>query len=519
MADPTSLLHQPSREEDPETPSNNLYHSLDQIIEQSEASFGWNQFLQSILVSLASLFDGTQTFISVYTDATPTWHCSSDTTTCNTSSDICDLSTSDWAWDSVSSKTIISDWNLQCSSSFITGLPASSYFMGGVIGGLLLGTLADSSLGRKRLLVISCITMSVAAFATIFSTNVWIYSALRFASGIGRSSISTCVLVLLMERVGRKWRPRVGIMQFFFFTLGFLSLPAIAYINRANSWRALYLCTSIPAMFYCLFLHFFVKESPRWLFMNGRGEEAITVLKKSAASKPIISELNSLLCAEDLRSKAAESTKSSDPYKSMKELFAKKWAMKRTLVVMVLGFGIGMVYYGMPLGVGNLGFNIYLSVMFNALLEIPSYPLTLIILEKWSRKFSVLWFCLVSGICGVVCAVVGDQQKVIRIVLELASFFCSRTAWNLISMFTVELFPTCVRNSATSLLRQSYILSAVFSSMLVSVGSSSGFLSYGVFGVAIFVSGFFVAFLPDTRGGTLCDTMDEQERKENMILG
>lgn len=390
--------------------------------------------------------------------------------------------------------------------------------MGSVLGGILLGTLADSSLGRKRLLLISCITMSVAAFTTIFSTNVWIYSALRLVSGVGRSCISTCVLVLLMERVGGKWRPRVGIMQFFFFTLGFLSLPAIAYINRANSWRALYLCTSIPAMLYCILLQFFVKESPRWLFMNGRGEEAIAILKKSALSNPI-SGFNSVLLSADLRSKAPESTKSSDPYKSMKDLFAKKWALRRTLVVMVLGFGIGMVYYGMPLGVGNLGFNIYLSVMFNALLEIPSYPITLIILEKWSRKFSVLWFCLAGGICGVLCAVVGDKQKVIRIVLELASFFCSRTAWNLISMFTVELFPTCVRNSATSLLRQSYVLSAVFSSMLVSVGSSNGFLSYGVFGVAIFVSGFFVAFLPDSRGGTLCDTMDEQEGKENMILG
>lgn len=349
MADPTSLLPQSNREKDPETPSNNLLHSLGQIIEQSEASFGWNQFFQSILVSLASLFDGTQTFISVYTDATPTWHCTSDTTTCNTSSDICDLVTSDWAWDSISSKTIISDWNLQCSSSFISGLPASSYFMGSVLGGILLGTLADSSLGRKRLLLISCITMSVAAFTTIFSTNVWIYSALRFVSGVGRSCISTCVLVLLMERVGKKWRPRVGIMQFFFFTLGFLSLPAIAYINRANSWRALYSCTSIPAMLYCILLQFFVKESPRWLFMNGREEEAIAILKKSALSNQI-SGFNLVLLSADLRSKAPESPKSSDPYKSMKDLFAKKWAMRRTLVVMVLGFGIGMVYYGMPLG-------------------------------------------------------------------------------------------------------------------------------------------------------------------------
>ncbi|KAB2636943.1 organic cation/carnitine transporter 3-like [Pyrus ussuriensis x Pyrus communis] len=514
MADPTPFGLDPNME-DPETLRTNLLNSLDQIIEQNQSSFGWKQFLQAILVSLASLFDGQQTFISVYTDAIPTWHCSTTTTTsCTTNSNICDLADSDWSWDSTSSTTIISDWSLQCSSSFIRGLPASSYFLGGVVGGFLLGTLADSSLGRKKLLLISCVTMSLASFITIFSPNVWVYSAVRFISGVGRSSISTCVLVLLMEKVGKKWRPRVGIMQFFFFTLGFLSLPLIAYLNRANSWRALYLCTSIPAVLYCLLLQFFVSESPRWLFMNGKKEEAVAILLKSAGQN-YPSELKLLLVSSH-EVEVDSSNISNHPYKSMKDLFAKRWAMKRTLTVMVLGFGIGMVYYGMPLGVGSLGFNIYLSVMFNALLEIPSYPITCIILERWSRKFSVLGFCLVSGICGIVCAVVG--QKGVRIGLELASFFCSRTAWNLISMFTVELFPTCVRNSATSLLRQSYVLSAVFSSMLVSVGSSNEFLSYGVFGLAIFFSGFFVGFLPDTRGGMLCDTMDEQERKENMIL-
>jgi len=31
-----------------------------------------------------------------------------------------------------------------------------------------------------------------------------------------------------------------------------------------------------------------------------------------------------------------------------------------------------MVYLGMPLAIGNLGFNIYLAVIFNASMEIPS---------------------------------------------------------------------------------------------------------------------------------------------------
>jgi hypothetical protein len=39
---------------------------------------------------------------------------------------------------------------------------------------------------------------------------------------------------------------------------------------------------------------------------------------------------------------------------------------------MIIGIRIGMVYLGMPLAVGNLEFNIYLAVVFNASMEIPT---------------------------------------------------------------------------------------------------------------------------------------------------
>ncbi|KAG6743725.1 hypothetical protein POTOM_052426 [Populus tomentosa] len=60
-------------------------------------------------------------------------------------------------------------------------------------------------------------------------------------------------------------------------------------------------------------------------------------------------------------------------YSPIKILLVRKWALQRLLIVMLTGFGIGIVYYSMPLAVGNLGFNVYLSVAFNALAEIPSY--------------------------------------------------------------------------------------------------------------------------------------------------
>ncbi|KAF3448796.1 hypothetical protein FNV43_RR09509 [Rhamnella rubrinervis] len=235
--------------------------SLDSTIESCIGDFGWTQFLQALLVSFAWVFDAHQTFISVFTDAKPSWHCN-NYSSCNSINNICGLPKDSWTWDFPKHTSIISDWGLECAGSFMTGLPESSFFVGCLVGGLLLATLADSTLGRKNMLFLGCLVMSISALFTAFSTNIWIYSVLRFVSGFGRATIGTCALVLSTELVGRRWRGQVGVIGFFCFTLGFLSLPAIAYINRGSSWRILYLWTSVPTIIYCIVIHYSVRESP-----------------------------------------------------------------------------------------------------------------------------------------------------------------------------------------------------------------------------------------------------------------
>jgi hypothetical protein len=372
--------------------------------------------------------------------------------------------------------------------------------------------LGDFYLGRKNLLYLSFLIMSTTALMTAFSTNIWMYSSLRFVSGIGRASITTCALILLTERVGKRWRGQIGTMIFFVYSLGLLSLPAVAYMNRGSTWRILYLCTSIPAISYCIIPYFFVYESPRWLFMQGHDIEAISVLKRIASID--VSSLDSYLSNIAPRQEISRA----NPYKSMKDLFKRRWTLKRILATMVLGFGIGVEYFGMLFGVGNLDFSIYLSVIFNASLLIPSNLLTLFIIARWKRKVSLFAFCTTSGICSIICVVVGNGREGIQIGLELASFFCSNLAYNVMIIFTIELFPTSVRNSATTLTRQAVVFGSVFDPILTSAGRRNEFLSFGIFGLAILFCGFFVIILPETKDKTLCNTIDEQERKDSIIM-
>ncbi|KAM7269521.1 hypothetical protein ACFE04_025018 [Oxalis oulophora] len=486
--------------------------SLDDIIHRYVGDFNWKLFLQAVIVSIAWVFDAQQTFISVFTDADPTWHCTSPHGCDSTISNMCDLAKDSWAWDLSKHTSIISEWDLQCANSLISGLPASAFFMGCLIGGILLATLADSWLGRKKMLFFCSITMAMSSLLTTLSTNIWQYSLLKFINGFGRATIGTSALVLSTELVGKKWRGEVGVIGFFFFTFGFLSLPLMAYLNHGNSWKNLYLWTSIPTLLYCVLIYFFVCESPRWLFVRGRKEEAISILKQFAVRAPLPVDPN--LITSEPPFVQEYSAGNMNLYSAIKILLERSWSRKRMVTVMIVGFGIGTIYYGMPLGLGNLSFNLYLSATFNALSELPASLVTIFLIGRLSRKISILIFSTMSGICSVLCVVFGKSSMSLEIGLELVSFFSACTAFNILLIYTIELFPTCVRNSAISMVRQALVLGGVISPILVAAARTNGdFWSYGVFGIAIGVCGLFVVGLPDTRDTMFCDTMEEEEYK------
>ncbi|KAK9698712.1 hypothetical protein RND81_08G125500 [Saponaria officinalis] len=491
-------------------------NNVDDRIEECIGDFGWRQLIQSVLVSVAWTFDAQQTFISIFTDAEPTWHC----ITSDCGSDVCSLPrNATWAWDYPKETTIISEWGLQCATSFLTGLPASSFFMGCLIGGMVLATLADSWLGRKNLLLLSCLSMSLSGvFTAMFSRNILVYSFLRFVCGFGRAAIGTCSLVLATEVVGKQWRGKVGVIGFVCFSLGFLSLPGIAYINRGNSWRAMYMWTSIPALVYTILVFFFVKESPRWLLIRGRKEEAVNALRTIATAH------RSSLTLSFFGEEDAPAGDDADVYSAMRVLIAKSWAVRRLIAVMVICSGIGVVYYGMPLALGNLPFNIYLSVMLNALSELPASLITFMLIDKLNRRSSMIVFTLISGVLSIMVVIIGDllfdngKMMGLQIGLEILSFLTACTALNIMLIFTIELFPTCVRNSAVSLARQALVFGGVFSPPLVAAGRKSPFMTYGVFGIVIGICGLFAGCLPETKGTMLSDTMEEEEEKESCLL-
>nr|VDD62699.1 unnamed protein product [Brassica oleracea] len=511
MADSSApfLTHLEDDEEETSPPLN-----FDKIFEQSLSDFNLSQFLQVILVGLALTFDAQQIFITVFTDAYPTWHCVDHTLCTPATTDICKLPRSAWDWDcGFKGKSVISEFDLECSSSFLRSFPTSAFYMGSIVGGVFMAMILDGFLGRKQLLFYTTLAMSLTGISIFFSTSIWTYAFLKFAIGVARSQTGTYAFNLIGERVSTKWRPRATMVPFTLFVLGFMSLSGIAFLVRHASWRFIYLCTSVPAAIHSILIYFFALESPRWLHVQGNNKEAIEVLKRISPGKRGYLETAS----SRLRSKE---TIEQSPSGSIMDLFIRRWAFRRIVVVMIIMFGLGMMYDGVPLAVRDIKFllEILLSETINAMVELPTFVITPILLEKLNRRSSVLVNCLVGGALKVFCFVLATLGRTnMAFVFELGSFFCARIGFNLTAVYLIEMFPTCVRNFATTMLRQALVIGGACCPIIASVGRNVPSISFAVFGFVVSGLGIFALLLPETKGASLCDTMDEQEQSDQAL--
>ncbi|KAF8090434.1 hypothetical protein N665_0476s0013 [Sinapis alba] len=474
--------------------SNNGYAlTVDEVIEQHIGALGVAQIVHALLVSIAWTFDAQSTLISIFSDAKPASRLLT-TGAIVEGSMLCGLSTREWEWVGGKSDTIVSEWNLICQHKFLVALPSTLFFIGSLFGSGVYGYLADSWFGRKKTLLISCLLTFVTALAISFSPNIWVYAFLQV--------------------VGKKWRGQVGQYGFFFFTLGFLSLPLIGYLER-KSWRNLYRITSLLPLGYAVFLLPFAYESPRWLLVKGRNKEAMVVLKKLARrnGKQLPADLS---LVDPIQGRDGQTTSSSENF------WRTKWAVKRIGMVMMAGFGTGFVYYGIQLNAENLNFNLYLTVAVNALMEFPAVFIVSFLLGFMNRRPLFSNSSYLAGICCLLCAVLSlhsvtralPATKWLQLAVEAVGFMASSTAYDVLYVYGVELFPTNVRNFAVSLLRQAFMLGASAAPLLVALGRESAMMSFIVFGVASVLSGVVSLWLRETRNAPLYETLTQQGKAE-----
>ncbi len=175
------------------------------------------------------------------------------------------------------------DTGLGLSSSDI-GFAGAIYVAGACLGALFFGQLTDR-FGRKKLFLITLAVYTVATVLTAFSMNPLWYFAARFLTGAGIGGEYAAINSAIDELIPAKYRGRVDVAINGSFWVGatagsLLTIPLLdpTVIDESWGWRLAFGLGAILAVG-ILLVRRHVPESPRWLFIHGREDEAEKIVR------------------------------------------------------------------------------------------------------------------------------------------------------------------------------------------------------------------------------------------------
>jgi len=329
---------------------------------------------------------------------------------------------------------------------------------------------------------------------------------LRFCVASSMVALTLTSFVFVMESVGGPWRVILGILMMNTFSIGFLSLAGIAYMLKTR-WQ-LHLCTVVPAVVFFSF-YFFIPESPRWMLTKGREEEAREIVGKICRTngrpyKPTMK----LVDTKVVKDEEAERVTILDLFKTPNL----RW---RTLNFYYNWFVNSFVYYGLSLNSGNLGGDLFVNIFIGGAVEIPAYTLSIFVLLKSGRRIALCSSMVVGGIACLCTMFFTKGYYTLDwpiVTFAMIGKFCISASFAIVYVYSAEVFPTVLRTTgvgSSSMCARFGSISAPY--IAIYGGKAYRHLPVILFGVTSILAGLLALLLPETKGKSLPDTIEQGE--------
>lgn len=280
------------------------------------------------------------------------------------------------------------------------GFLISSNLAGTVIGALL-ASFADV-LGRKRMFQWSLIWFSLLSFACAFAWNVPSLIGFRFLMGFGLGAELPIVASYMGELVPANARGRTQGLLNSFWPIGAVLSAVVSLLiisSAGEGWRWAFVLGAIPAGLVGLSRRL-LPESPRWLALRGRDEEARRVVERIEASVQGETGKPLPLVVRGVDVAPSEGV--------MKGLFG-SGSGRRTIMLWGLLFfayiGNAGLFGWMPTLFTDAGFSLSKSFAYILIMQIayvPNQVLGAYLMDKVGRKVVLVGNGLLSGAAGLV---------------------------------------------------------------------------------------------------------------------
>jgi MFS family permease len=165
------------------------------------------------------------------------------------------------------------------------GLVGTAYLIGAITGAVLFGYLTDR-LGRKRPFMVTLGIYLTATAATALSWDFWSFAVFRALTGAGIGGEYTAINSAIQELIPARFRGRtdLAINGSFWIGAAMGAGGAIAFLQPGTlppdwGWRAAFGIGALLGLI-IVWLRRYIPESPRWLILHARPDEAEVVVEE-----------------------------------------------------------------------------------------------------------------------------------------------------------------------------------------------------------------------------------------------
>jgi len=389
---------------------------------------------------------------------------------------------------------------------------------GGIAGALLSGIFARF-LGRKKSLVLAGFIFCSASAYSALLPELLVLSICRFALGFGVGIASFVVPLYLSETAPAKIRGSMGTLFQLMITIGiFLISVTNVFIVRTFVKPE----TALPLMFltitlFALFMFigsFILPESPRWLMLKGRKDQAVAALQRTLKTQEEVDkEISEITAALAERHEAGVAI-------ILRGYFFKVLLLGVVLQMFQQLVGINVMIYYSETIFGYAGMTGLIAMMtvptVNMLFTFPAIRLV----EKWGRKkllyvgaSMMLVTMLAAGFAfqsiGNVTdpSLISDGSKMLLLAAVIIYIFGFAVSWGPVAWIVCsEIFPIEGREigmTVTTMVNWTFAGLVMSQSLtfMEKFGNASIFYLFAGFCVLAII--FVSMFVPETRGSTL----------------
>ncbi|MBU7597141.1 MFS transporter [Streptomyces sp. P38-E01] len=159
-------------------------------------------------------------------------------------------------------------------SSFQQGSVVSVLLIGAMFGALGAGRVADR-IGRRRTLMLEGLIFVVGTVLAVTAQGYGSLMLARVVLGLAAGGASATVPIYLSELSPAEIRGRILGLNQLMITVGILGAYLVNLtFSSTENWRAMFGFGLVPATLLVLGALFFLPESPQWLIVQGRTDQA-----------------------------------------------------------------------------------------------------------------------------------------------------------------------------------------------------------------------------------------------------